>query len=109
MIVFTAYPPDNILAIVEGREQWVPLPKGNAQELIVCRFIDIHLLNLLDGSPYFMPPSNVIQWGFPPGVGSVTIGSLEITSSRVVVFIYSCEAGGGAWGHFFGIGKLGSW
>ena len=56
------------------------------QRLIVCRRVNIHLLNLLDGTPYYTPPSGTIGWSFPFGVDVVTVEELAITSSRLMLF-----------------------
>ena len=51
------------------------------------RCVDVHLLNIMDGSPYYAPPSNVIRWSFPMLVGGVSIGRLVMTSSRLMMCI----------------------
>jgi len=64
---------------------------ASALGLIVHRFIRIHLLNLLDGSPYSAPSSNAIVWGLPQRVSNVSIQDLVITSSRVMMRIFCWE------------------
>ena len=51
----------------------------------MCRRIGIHLLNLLDGTPYCTPPSNVIEWSLPHGVDRIAVVNLIITSSRLML------------------------
>ena len=59
--------------------------------LIAHSSVWIHLLNLLDGSPYRGPLSNIIVWEFPRGVGDVSISRLGITSSRIMMLAYCSE------------------
>jgi len=63
------------------------VPITSAQRLIVCRFVRIHFLNLLDGFPHRVPSSNVVTWEFPQGVGDASVQGLSITSSRVMVHV----------------------
>ena len=58
------------------------------QWLIVYRTIQIHLLNLLDGSPYGATPSNQIACEIPSG--SNFVHQLAITGSRIMVYT-SCQ------------------
>ena len=53
--------------------------------------IRLHLFNMLDGSPYRMPPSNIITWELPPRSRVVDIDTLEMTASRVMIFVNSQE------------------
>ena len=46
----------------------------------------------MDGSAYCAPPSNLISWSFPMGVGEVSVGWLVITSSRLAMFISRRES-----------------
>ena len=55
--------------------------------LIACRFIHIHLLNLLDGSPYRTHHSNSIAWAFPPGTREVRVRHLALTGSRLAMCV----------------------
>ncbi|KAF9649094.1 hypothetical protein BDM02DRAFT_3114457, partial [Thelephora ganbajun] len=57
----------------------------------MCRHVNIHLLNLLDGSPYCEPPHNAIKWSIPPPADVVTIRDLAITSSRVMLHVCRWE------------------
>ena len=57
------------------------------RRLIVHRFIYIHLLNLRDGSPYRVPPSNVIARALPPGLERIHIQDLTATGSRLMMQI----------------------
>ena len=56
------------------------------RRLIVYRFIHIHLLNLLDGSPLRTPHSDVITWALPPGVLRTDIRDFVITRSRLMMY-----------------------
>jgi len=58
----------------------------------MCKRVEIHLLNLLDGTPYYVPPSNIIGRSFSPGVSGVIIKSLVVTSSRLMLCICSWES-----------------
>ena len=69
----------------------------SAQRLIVRRYINLHLLNLTDGSPHHAPPSNVIRWYFPMSVEGLSIGWLAITGSRLMMYVSCWEAGGLVW------------
>ena len=60
------------------------------------RFIRIHLLNLSDGSPFRVPPFNVIVW--EPPLRGASIKNLAVTGSRLMAII--CHPGepfGEAW------------
>ena len=56
--------------------------------LISHRYIHIHLLNLLDGSPYRAPPSNVITLELPPGFRVICLEHLVMTGSRLMMYVY---------------------
>ena len=60
-------------------------PKTSVQGLTLHRSVYIHLLNLLDASPYWVPPSNVITWTAPLQANGVSVEELAITSSRVML------------------------
>ena len=66
-------------------------PKASVRGLTACRFVYMHLLNFLDASPYFEPPSNIITWTAPPQVDGVFVEDLTITSSRVAVHLCCWE------------------
>jgi len=51
------------------------------------RFVHIHFLNLLDGSPCPAPPSN-IAWELPQDVNGVAVEGLSIISSRIMMRVY---------------------
>ena len=55
--------------------------------------IRMHLVNLLDGSPYYPTPSNIIEWEFPPESDQTTYRGMAITSSRIM-FVNSYVGGG---------------
>ena len=57
---------------------------ASTQRLIVNRFVYVHFLNLLDGSPRSAPPSNVM-WELPRGVNEVWVKDLTITGSRIMM------------------------
>jgi len=42
----------------------------------------------MDGSPYRVPPSNVIAWKLPPEVYETSIKDLAVTGSRIMMYIY---------------------
>ena len=58
------------------------------QWLTSYRIVRIHLLNLLDGSPYGVPLSSQITYEVPPGDNFVH--QLAVTGSRVMMHA-SCE------------------
>jgi len=41
----------------------------------------------MDGSPYRVPPSNIIAWALPPGVEGMSIEDLVMTGSRIMMYI----------------------
>ena len=53
--------------------------------------IEIHILNLSDGTPYCAPPSNVIHWATSPGPLTQSVSALIITSSRLM--LHACGTG----------------
>ena len=57
------------------------------QETDLIRSIRIHLLNLMDGSPYRVPPSNIIVWALPSGVEGTSVEDLVATGSRIMMYI----------------------
>jgi hypothetical protein len=61
------------------------------QRLIVRRCVDVHLLNLMDGSPYHAPPYNLIRWSFPMGFVGVSVRELVITGSRLMMRVSHWE------------------
>ena len=58
-------------------------PYPIVQWLTLHRIVQIHLLNLLGGSPYGAPPSNQIAYEVPPGDNFVH--QLAATGSRVMM------------------------
>lgn len=87
MVLLHIYPTTYSLSLSNGDSMTDGefLCEGNTQGLIVCRCIKIHILNLSDGSPYCAPPSDVIKWAIPRGVGMVDVEGLIITSSRLLL------------------------
>jgi len=67
-----------------------PPPVASAQRLTVNRFVCIHFLNLLDGSPRSAPPSN-ITWKLPREVAVASIENLAITGSRIMMRIHPLD------------------
>ena len=55
--------------------------------LITCRSIDIHLLNLLDGSPHPMSRSDVISLDIPLGTDETRIMNFAMTGSRLMIYV----------------------
>jgi hypothetical protein len=53
----------------------------------VRRCIDVHLLNLTDGSPYRVPPSNVTRLSCHIVILEVDVGQLAITGSRLMMYV----------------------
>ena len=50
--------------------------------------IEMHILNLSDGTPYCAPPSNVIKWAIPPSDPLIkSVQDVVITSSRIMLHI----------------------
>ena len=62
--------------------------RPQSQRLILCRFIRVHILSLLDGSPHHIPHSNVIEWARTPEVERACIQALAITGSRLMLQIF---------------------
>ena len=42
----------------------------------------------MDGTPYRVPPSDVIVWALPPGVEGTSIEDMVMTGSRIMMYIY---------------------
>ena len=59
------------------------------RRLIPNRSIHIHLLNLLDGFPYRVSPSNVITWALPQEFEGVEIEKMAMTASRLMMHVRS--------------------
>ena len=54
------------------------------------RFIRIHFLNLLDGSPCYALPSNII-WEIPRTITGVSVEDFLITGSKLMLHAYYRE------------------
>jgi hypothetical protein len=57
----------------------------------VRRCIDVHLLNLTDGLPYRVPPSNVMRLSLHMVILEVSVGQLAITGSRLMMYVSRWE------------------
>jgi hypothetical protein len=55
-------------------------------DLILCRFVNVRLLNLLDGSPHEVPLRKVLSLDLPHNLTAPSIGS-QISSSRIALMI----------------------
>ena len=90
---FAAHAPENLFVVAEINEGSVDFPMQalSTQRLIVRRYVDLHLLNLMDGSPHRAPPSNVIRWQFSMAAGVVSVRCLLITGSRLMMYVYRPE------------------
>lgn len=66
-----------------------------AHQLIIHSRIHVHFLNLWDGSPHYVPPSNVIvcQWESPPGTSLFMAEGMAITGSRVMIRLFYWDMG----------------
>lgn len=62
----------------------------STQRLIVNRFVFVHFIDLLDGSPRSAPPSNVM-WELPRGVDGICVEGLIITGSRIMIHFLCWE------------------
>ena len=62
--------------------------RGNQSRTDRCSSIEVHLLNLSDGSPYCTPPSNIIEWAIEsPDLLIKSIEGVIITNSRLMLRI----------------------
>ena len=77
-----------------------PPPAASTQQLIVNRFVCIHFLNLLDGSPCSAPPRN-IMWEPPRKVVRTSIEDLVIAGCRIMMRVRCWEV--------IGQGGVGLW
>ena len=65
--------------------------------LVVCRTVQIHPLNLHDGSPYGGPHSNQTTCEIPSPFDRIFVFQLAVTCSRVVMFASNLSMGGVGW------------
>ncbi|KAF9782631.1 hypothetical protein BJ322DRAFT_165740 [Thelephora terrestris] len=73
---YAAYPPENVVAIAELRQN----------------SIRVHILNLRDGSPCDKLPSGIITWEAPSWANTQTVESMSMTSSRIATYLHCwCE------------------
>ena len=72
-----------LLGNVEGK--FCLRGKHSGTNCHTCSSIEIHILNLLDGTPYCAPPSNVIHWATSPDPPVQSANNLIITSSRLML------------------------
>ena len=68
----------------------IPL-RSKAQRLTgsVHSFVHIHIVDLLDGSPYHTLPSNTITWELPPRISFIINHGIAMTGSKIMAFIGS--------------------
>ena len=82
-----AYPPENIIAVAEAREQCVAGVPFLFDDLTsdCYRTVHVHFFNLRDGSPHSSPTSNTITWELPPGSRLISARDMAITGSRIMM------------------------
>lgn len=68
-----------------------------AQWLIMCRTVQIHLLNLQDGTPYRGPHSDQTTCEISSPFDRIFVYALAVTCSRVMMFASSLSMGGVGW------------
>jgi len=68
-------------------------PVANTQRLTMNRSVCIHFLDLLDGSPRSVPPSN-LTWESPREIDGTHVRTLVITGSRIMMHVYCLEVVG---------------